>query len=108
MTDLAYIEHELGNHAAAHAGYNEALEIFTSLGHRRGMARALEGCACLAMAQGQAERALKLAASAAHLRQVISAPLTQAEQSRLEETLLPAWESLSESESKKAGMRVQR
>ncbi len=102
LTDLAYIEHERGNHAAAHAGYHEALEIFTSLGHRRGMARALEGCACLAMAQSHAERALRLAASAAHLRHVISAPLTLAEQSRLDQTLLPAWESLSESESKKA------
>jgi tetratricopeptide (TPR) repeat protein len=102
LTDLAYIEHERGNHAAAHAGYREALEIFSSLGHRRGMARALEGCACLAMAQGQPERALRLAASAARLRVVISAPLPQAEQSRLEQTLQPAWELLNESEGKRA------
>jgi hypothetical protein len=33
---------------------------------------------------------------------VISAPLTQAEQQRLEQTLRPAWKSLSESEAKKA------
>jgi len=37
----------------------------------------------LALAQGQGERALKLAASAVHLRQLIGAPLHQAEQSKL-------------------------
>ena len=77
LTDLAYIDCEQGDHAAAHAAYREALEIFSSLGHRRGMARALEGFACLALAQGHAERALKLAAAAAHLRQLIGAPLTR-------------------------------
>ena len=87
---------------AAHAACCEALEIFASLGHRRGMARALEGSACLAMAQGHAERALKLAAAAAHLRQLISAPLRQAEQSKLEQTLLSAWKSLDEAEGKRA------
>jgi tetratricopeptide (TPR) repeat protein len=102
LTDLAYIEHERGNHAAAHAGYREALQMFTGLGHRRGIARALEGCACLAMAQGQAERALRLAASAARLRCEIGGPLSQAEQTQLDQTLVPAWESMSEKEGKKA------
>ena len=102
LTDLAYIDCEQGNHLAAHAAYREALEIFAGLGHRRGMARALEGSACLALTQGHAERALKLAAAAAHLRQLISAPLHQAEQSKLDQTLLPAWESLSEAEGKRA------
>ena len=102
LTDLAYIDCEQGDHLAAHAAYREALEIFAGLGHRRGMARALEGSACLALAQGHAARALKLAAAAAHLRQLISAPLPQAEQSKLDQTLLPAWESLSEAEGKRA------
>ena len=102
LTDLAYIDCEQGDHLAAHAACREALEIFAGLGHRRGMARALEGSACLALTQGHAERALKLAAAAAHLRQLISAPLHQAEQSKLDQTLLPAWESLSEAEGKRA------
>jgi predicted ATPase/DNA-binding winged helix-turn-helix (wHTH) protein len=102
LTDLAYIDCEQGNHLAAQSGYREALEIFAGLGHRRGMARGLEGSACLALAQGHAERALKLAASAAHLRQLISAPLRQAEQSKLDQTLLPAWELLGEVEAKRA------
>ena len=87
---------------AARTAFREALEIFAGLGHRRGAARALEGSACLALAQGYAERALKLAAAAAHLRELISAPLHQAEQSKLDQTLLPAWESLTEAEGKRA------
>jgi hypothetical protein len=91
-----------GDHRAAHAACCEALEIFAGLGHRRGIARVLEGSARLAMAQGNAERALKLAAAAAQLRQLISAPLRQAEQSKLEQTLLPAWKSLDETQGKRA------
>ena len=50
------------------------------------MARALEGYASLALAQGHPARALKRAAAAAHVRQLISAPLPQAEQSKLDAT----------------------
>jgi predicted ATPase/DNA-binding winged helix-turn-helix (wHTH) protein len=102
LTDLAYIDAERGDHAAAQDAYLEAMGIFAGLGHRRGMARALEGYACLALKQGHAERALKLAAAAAHLRKLIGASLHQAEQSKLDQALLPAWESLSEEEGKRA------
>jgi predicted ATPase/DNA-binding winged helix-turn-helix (wHTH) protein len=99
LTDLGFIDCEEGKHAAAHAAYREALEIFGGLGHRRGMARALEGSACLALATGNAVRALKLGAAAAHLRRLISAPLPQTEQSKLDQMLTPAWKSLSGSEA---------
>ena len=95
LTDLAYIDCAQGNHLAAHAACREALETFAGLGNRRGIARALEGSACLALAQGHSERALKLVAAAAHLRRSISAHLNQAEQSKLNQMLLPAWESLA-------------
>lgn len=98
LTDLAGIDSEQGNHLAAQTAYREALEIFAGLGHRRGMARALEGSACLALARGHAARALKLAAAAAHLRHLIGARLPQAEQLKLDQALLPAWESLDEAE----------
>ncbi len=105
LTDLAHIDCEQGRHSAAHAAYREALGIFARLGHRRGIARTLEGSACLGLAQGRAKRALKLAAAAAHLRQLIGAPLNPAEQSKLDQTLLPAWESLSETDAKRVGGR---
>jgi tetratricopeptide (TPR) repeat protein len=100
LTDLGSIDCELGRYAAAHAAYREALEIFAGLGHRRGAARALEGSASLAIARGHAARALKLAAAAANLRRLISAALPQAEQLELDRKLQPAWNSLTEKESK--------
>lgn len=102
LTDLACIDHDLKNHSAAHAAYREALSTFAGLGHRRGMARAMEGIACLALTEGDAERALKLAAAAAHLRELIKAPLPQAEQLKLDRELLPAWQSLTEREGRSA------
>ncbi|HYK49316.1 MAG TPA: tetratricopeptide repeat protein, partial [Terriglobales bacterium] len=102
LTDLAGIDSEQGEHLAGQAAYREALEIFAGLGHRRGMARALEGSASLALARGYAARALKLAAAAAHLRNLIGARLPQAEQFKLDQALLPAWESLGEEAGKEA------
>jgi tetratricopeptide (TPR) repeat protein len=97
LTDLGYIYCKQGKHLVAHNAYRESLEIFAELGHRRGIARALEGWAGLAVGQCYAARALKLAAAAAHLRQLIQAPLTEAEHLKLDQMLLPAWESLSKS-----------
>jgi hypothetical protein len=45
---------------------------------------------------------LTLAAAAAQLRRLISAPLPQAEQSKFDRWLAPAWETLSEPEGKGA------
>jgi predicted ATPase/DNA-binding winged helix-turn-helix (wHTH) protein len=102
LTDLGNIDCEQGDHPAGRASFREALEIFAGLRHRRGMARVLECFACLALAEGRAARALTLAAAAANIRQQISAPLLQAEQSKLDTTLLNAWEALTEPEGKDA------
>ncbi len=102
LTDLGYIDCEQGNHLAGHTGFREAMELFAALGHRRGMARVLEGYACLALAEENAARALTLAAAAAQLRRLISAPLPQAEQSRFDRWLSSAWEKLSTQEGKDA------
>jgi hypothetical protein len=56
----------------------------------------------LAANQGHALRALKLAAAAAHLRRLVSAPLPHSEQSRLDHCLGPARNMLSESQQKEA------
>jgi predicted ATPase/DNA-binding winged helix-turn-helix (wHTH) protein len=101
LADLGYVYCEQKDYEAAHAAYREALEVFSGLGHRRGMARALEGSACLAAARGQAARSLTLAAAAKRLRQLVSAPLPQAEQSKLDQNLSSAWKSLGEAEGKR-------
>jgi tetratricopeptide (TPR) repeat protein len=102
LTDLAYIDCALGDYTAAYAACREALEIVLGLGHRRDIARALECSACVALAQEQAERALRLAAAAAHLRQSVNAYLRPAEQSKLDEMLHPAWRLLGEAKAKQA------
>ena len=94
QTDLGYLYCAQGNFEAAHASYLEALQLFAGLGHRRGIARTLEGIGCLAAGRGHSERALRLAAAAAHLRRQIGASLTPAEQSKLDERLFSAWHSL--------------
>ncbi len=102
LTDLGYIAAEQGDYAVAHSLYREALEIFERLGHRRGTSRVLEGFAYLAIAQGHAARALKLAAAAANSRRLICAPLPQAEQSKLDHILEPAWKAISQTDGKRA------
>jgi predicted ATPase/DNA-binding winged helix-turn-helix (wHTH) protein len=102
LTDLGAVDCVQGRHPSAQTSYREAMEIFMKLGHRRGIARAMEGHACLAVAQDQAARALKLAAAAAHLRELIRVPLPQAEKTKLDQMLLPAWQALSGPASKTA------
>lgn len=102
LVDLGSVYCEQKSYEAAHAAYREALEVFSELGHKRGIARSLEGFACLLAARGEAARALTLAAAAIHLRQLISAPLPQAEQSKLDQDLSSAWKSLSEGKGKEA------
>jgi len=102
LADLGTIACELGEHSAAFANFRESLDIFTSLEHRRGIARVLEGLACFASAKGDARRALSVVAAASHLRQLVSAPLPPAEQSKLDQKLLSGWQQLGETEGKKA------
>ena len=56
----------------------------------------LECFACAAAVQREAERSLRLAGAAAALRQTIGAPLTSAEQAKLEAILHPARMSLTQ------------
>jgi predicted ATPase len=87
LSDLAGLNYDQGNNAAARRLYGESIRMFQELGHKRGIARALECLASSAAAQSNAEEALHLAGAAAALRQRLGAPLTPAEQSRLEKAL---------------------
>lgn len=102
LADLGSVYCEQKDYVAAHTAYREALEAFFELGHKRGIARSLEGSACLAAARGKATRALTLAAAARQLRQIISVPLPQAEQTKLDQHLSSAWKALGENEGKAA------
>jgi tetratricopeptide (TPR) repeat protein len=90
LADLGSLAREQRNYASAHSLYRESIKIFQELDHKRGIARLLECFACSAAAQFHAERSLRLAGTAAALRQEIGAPLTPAEQAKLEASLDPA------------------
>jgi predicted ATPase len=95
LADLGNLAREQGDYAAADAMYAESLRLFQELGHKRGLARILESFAALAAAGSEPAKALKLAGVAAALRQTIGAPLTAAEQEKLDESLEPARRRLS-------------
>jgi predicted ATPase/serine/threonine protein kinase len=87
LADLGNLAMEQHDFPKSHSLYRESLRIFQELEHKRGIARLLECFACSAAAQVQAERSLRLAGAAAALRQNIGAPLTPAEQAKLEASL---------------------
>jgi predicted ATPase/predicted Ser/Thr protein kinase len=95
MADLGSLAREQGDFPTAHSLYRESLTIFRELEHKRGIARLLECFACLAAAQRQAERSLRLAGAAAALRQNIGAPRPPAEQAELEAILDTARSALN-------------
>ena len=95
LADLGSLAREQRNCPRAHSLYRESLKIFQELEHKRGIARLLECFACTAAAELEAERSLRLAGAAAALRQSIGAPLTPAELAKLESTLDPARQVLT-------------
>jgi predicted ATPase len=95
LADLGSLAREQRNYPRVHSLYRESIKIFQELEHKRGIARLLECFACSAAAQLQAERSLRLAGAAAALRQNIGAPLTPAEQAKLEAALAPARQALT-------------
>jgi tetratricopeptide (TPR) repeat protein len=95
LADLGSLAREQGDHPTARSLYRESIKIFQELDHKRGIARLLECFACSAAVQHEAERSLRLAGVAAALRQNIGAPLTPAEQVKLEASLHPARQALT-------------
>jgi predicted ATPase/Tfp pilus assembly protein PilF len=104
LSDLASVSCDEGNYAEARRLYGDSIKMFQSLGHKRGIARVLENLATNALAQSKPEYSLRFAGAAAALRQRLGAPLTPAEQPRLEQALGAARSMLSNAESLKAWM----
>ena len=102
LADLGSLAREQGNYSSARSLYGESLKLFQELDHKRGVARLLECSACLAAVQLDAERSLRLAGAAAALRQNIGAPLTPAEQAKLEASLHAARKALTDTVGTKA------
>ena len=95
LADLGNLARDQKDYGAAHSLYGGSIRIFQELEHKRGIARLLECFACSAAAQLKPERSLRLAGAAAALRQALGAPLTPADQAKLEGSLEPARELLA-------------
>jgi len=99
LADLGNLAREHEDYSAARSLYRESIKVFRELGHKRGIARLLECFACAAAAQFEAERSLRLAGAAEALRQTIGAPLSPGEQVKLDASLYPARQSMTEAAS---------
>jgi predicted ATPase len=100
LADLGNLAREQSDYRASDFLYRESIGLFQELEHKRGIARLLESFACSAAAQSESERSLRLAGAAAALRQSIGAPLTAAEQAKLERALDPARQALDTTKSR--------
>jgi tetratricopeptide (TPR) repeat protein len=80
---LSHIDCDQGDYAAARCRLIEALAVSRELGDRRHQAQVLESLAEVAAAEGQPERAIRLAGAAGALRRILDAPLAPLDQQRL-------------------------
>jgi predicted ATPase len=104
LSDLANLHRDQRDDREAKRLYGESIRIFHTLGHKRGIARVLECLASAAAAQSHAQHSLRLAGAAAVLRQRLGAPLSRAEQSRLDVALEQAREKLGNTQGMAAWM----
>ncbi len=96
LSDLAGLSWDQGDNSEARRLYGESIQMFHNLGHKRGIARVLECLAANAAAQSNGAQTLRFAGAAAALRERLGAPLTPAEQHKLEKVLEFARRTLSD------------
>jgi len=98
LNNLANLTCAQGDFAAAQDLYHESLSINRELGDKWALAYLLEDIGSLAAAKDQPGQALTLTAAAATIREEIGAPLSPAEQGKLDRALEPACQVLGEME----------
>jgi tetratricopeptide (TPR) repeat protein len=85
-----------GDHAAARPILAESLVINRELGDRAAIAYLLDDFAALAGAEGEPERAVRLAGAAAAAHDAIGSQLSAGERARFDRLQAPAWLALGE------------
>jgi tetratricopeptide (TPR) repeat protein len=96
LTDLGGLSLSHGEVSRGIDFFRQATDAFQQHGgHRRGLARVLEGFALAASLDGDAQRAIRLAGAAAALRNALGTPLTPAEQQQVTSGLEIAHAQLS-------------
>jgi predicted ATPase/class 3 adenylate cyclase len=93
-SELAHLDRTLGDYEAALARYRETITGFRDAGQRGAVAHQLECFGFIALAQGQPERAVRLWAAAAALREQVGAPMMPQEQAEYQAQRALAQEQL--------------
>ena len=96
LNNLGDVMREQGDYMAARTMYEEGLLIQREVGDQWAIAYLLEAFAALMAMEAHPERAIRLAGSAASLREAIGAPLAPAEQAQFERAIAAAGEALGE------------
>jgi tetratricopeptide (TPR) repeat protein len=86
-SNLAHLERRLGRYVEALEYYRETIVAFRDIGQTGAVAHQLECFGFVALGQGKAERALRLFAGAASLREKTGTPMTPDEQSYFDSQL---------------------
>ena len=94
LNNLGDAARGLGDLDRARELYLEGLGINRDLGNASAIAYLLEALGCLAVLQGEPERALRLVGAADGLRDACGAPLAPTEREALDRSLGPAHEAL--------------
>ncbi|MFP4394522.1 MAG: tetratricopeptide repeat protein [Anaerolineales bacterium] len=109
LNNLGNVVREQGDYEIAYNLYRESLTLNYQLGDKRALAYLFEDIGCTLAKQGQAMQALELRGAAHALRAEIGAPLSEAEQQKLETHLAPACAALDEDArraAERAGARM--
>lgn len=96
LNNLGNVVRDQGDFEVAFDLYNESLTINEELSEKWGLAYVLEDMGAMAAMQNEPVRALRLVNAAANLREEIGAPLSPAEEAKLERLIGPAKQALSE------------
>lgn len=102
FADMGSLSDEIGQDDQARRFHEESMVIFCELGDVRGIAQLLESYAQMANVRGRFERAMRLAAAAAAMREKFSVKSSPAEDAKLQSTLTGIRQNLGESASKSA------
>lgn len=90
LHNLGEVAHDLGDADRAAALFGEGLTLGRAMGDKETMASCLEGCAHVAVAQGQPGRATHLLGAADALRAATGVPFPPTDQAGYDRTVIAA------------------
>jgi len=90
-SELAHIERQSGNLAAARLAYSHTIQLWVDLGNHGAIAQQIECIAFIAREEGQYATAARLLGAAERLRKDVNAPMTDYEQVEYDREVASLW-----------------